>query len=238
MFKSRFKIGFTLVEMLVVMTILSVLIAVISSNFIEADRQKNDAKRKADLRNIQSALELFKNKYGKYPKGCNGATTALDQNNWSGQSGTSYACPSGSEQYITEAVDSEGNTRSFAEFMPVLPKDPKLNGADSGYVYTVNAEGTVYKIMALNTVEAEVVADTSVFTRCGVMIDDANECINVPDSASHAPINGVYNDRGGSKSPCNGTAASLSNDYALKGGYANGDSMRAREYYSDIIRCK
>jgi len=227
----RFKNGFTLVELLVVVSVIAILSAVLYANFNDAKKQSRDAERKSDLRNIQSALELFKNKYGDYPEGCNPAGS------WSGQIGTSYVCPGGVGQFI-KGRNVEGTYRDFAEFMPVLPADKKLNGVTSGYVYTVNAAGEVYKIMALDTVESEVVSETSEYARCGdITTNTTNECTNVPDSATHAPINGIYNDRGGTKTPCN-DISSLGNDYALRGGYASGVSMRAREYYSDIIRCK
>lgn len=219
--------GFTLTELLVVVSVIFVLSSVLYVNFNDARAQSRDAQRKADLRNIQNALELFKNKYGRYPGGCNPPSATLGDNNWSGHSGV-YACPSGGP-YITEAVDREGVTRSFSEFMPVLPKDPKLNVVNSGYVYTVNAEGSVYKIMALDTVEAENVNDSNPFARCQNLSDSTSQCAAVASGPT-----GASNQL---RAPCN-NAANFANDYALAGGYANGSTPAAIEYYTDIIRCK
>lgn len=172
--RLKFKNGFTLIEMLVVLTIVSILVAVLSANFIQADRQKNDAKRKADLTNLQNAIELYKNKYGKYPAGCKGA------GQWSGEAGSDVACSGGSNDYIVGLAP---------EFIPTLPVDPSLNGADSGYRYVTNSDGSVYKMVAKNTVESETVDDISTFrscdrisTMCLANINSNNSCAYNDDS--------------------------------------------------------
>ena len=57
--------GFTLIEVLVTVSIISILAAVIAINSVDAGKQSRDEKRQADIRNLQSALELYKNKYGR-----------------------------------------------------------------------------------------------------------------------------------------------------------------------------
>jgi prepilin-type N-terminal cleavage/methylation domain-containing protein len=139
--------GFTLVELMVVVSVLAVLSTILYANFSQARAQSRDAERKSDLRNIQSALELYKQKYGRYPAGCNGAGA------WSGElgSGVGYRCSSGSGAYI---VSPGGSYPALSpEFIPTLPTDPKLNGNGSGYMYVSNADGSVYKFMIRNTVE-------------------------------------------------------------------------------------
>ena len=97
------------------------------------------------MREVQTALELYNQKHNRYPERC-----VVAGENWSGQTGTSYECDDGTNQYIV------GDTgRLFNEFLVTLPQDDVLNGSDSGYVYTVNADGSVYKFMAKNTVEAD-----------------------------------------------------------------------------------
>lgn len=148
------RTGFTLIEVLVAVAIIAILAAVMYSNFGQSSAVTRDAERKADLRAVQSALELYKLKYGRYPERCAVTSPSMP---WSGQDGTSYECDDGSGQYIVGLAP---------EFMPVLPYDQKINGANSGYVYTTNTEGTVYKFMAKNTVESEVVGVKNELKSC------------------------------------------------------------------------
>lgn len=221
-------VGFTLVEIMVVASIIAILATIMYANFNQGSAQSRDAERKADLRNIQSALELYKNLNGRYPSGCNGPDV------WSGQIGTSYDCPT--------ATDSQYIIGLAPKFIPVLPTDPKLNGVNSGYVYTTDDEGMVYKIMAMDTVESESVGYTHSFSRCGDVGKSSNECASVPTSPA---VTFPYNTNGNVPAQCN-TPATYENDYALVGGYANGgisggsylDTEIAREYFSDIVKCK
>lgn len=149
--------GFTLIEVLVVIAIISVLAGAIAINSADSNKQARDEKRQADLRALQSALEMYKNKNGHYPAGCNSAGS------WSGQLGSGYDCGSGTEYIVGLAP----------EFIPVLPKDPKLNSsvAKSGYMYMVdhNTSGQVYKLMAMNTVESEIVTYSHPLKSCDVI---------------------------------------------------------------------
>lgn len=219
--------GFSVIELLVVVSIIGILSAVIYANLSEGSAESRDVQRKADLRTLQSAIELYKNDNGRYPEGCNAPGSI---GNWSGEPGSAYPCASGSSQYIVGLAP---------KYIPTLPTDPKLNGA-SGYMYTVDAEGMVYKIMAENTVESEDVDALHPFARCGNVADGSTECASVPTAVTG---NQPYNTAGNTPNECQYNV--YKNDYALSGGYANGgwsgvyrDSERAREYFSDKIKCK
>ena len=157
--------GFSLIELLVVIAIIGILSSVLYFNIKEGTAQSRDAERKSDLRNIQAALELYKNDVGRYPPGCNAVGF------WSGEIGTSYACPTGpNSQYIVKLAP---------KYLPTLPTDPKRNAsesngsgftaADSGYMYRTNTNGTVYKLVARNTVETETLNYESEFKACDVV---------------------------------------------------------------------
>ncbi len=149
--------GFTLIEVTVTVAIIALLSAGILFGISEASQKARDADRVADLRTLQSAIELYKQKYGQYPARCPNATPPV-AGGWSGQLGTDYACASGN-QYILGLAP---------EFISALPRDPKLNGTQSGYVYTVNPTGTVYKLMAKRTVESETVTYDHKLKSCDV----------------------------------------------------------------------
>jgi len=60
--------GFTLVELLIVISIIGVLTTLLMANFIGVRQRARDAQRKSDLRQIQSALELYRSDQGVYPQ--------------------------------------------------------------------------------------------------------------------------------------------------------------------------
>ncbi len=242
--------GFTFVEVLVVTAVLSIMAAVIILPVYQGLEQSRDADRQTDLSTLASAIELYKLENGRYPEGCN-PSSGMDVTNdshwlgvWSGQKGSGYDCIPASGEYIIGLAP---------EFIPVLPTDPKLNIDEtySGYVYTTNPEGTVYKLMALNTVEDEIVTYLHPLSRCGDINlgsgANGNECAIVPTPTGFYPNTnpscGTYNCFGSQAPSCD--TSEINNDYAVWGGYASGgrsgmwrDSEKAREYFSDQIRCK
>lgn len=60
--------GFTLIELLVAATILSVLAMIGIVSFTSANVRARDGKRKADMEQARSALELYRSDIGYYPK--------------------------------------------------------------------------------------------------------------------------------------------------------------------------
>jgi prepilin-type N-terminal cleavage/methylation domain-containing protein len=162
--KSSF--GFTFVELMVVVGLIAILAAVVIANLSDSSALSRDAERKADLTNLQTAIELYRNEHGRYPKGCNDANPGIDADGdgdftndgdaWSGEKGTNFECADGTGRYIVGLAP---------EFIKTLPTDPFIEAAerngsgevweDSGYVYLTNAEGTVYKMVIRNTIETE-----------------------------------------------------------------------------------
>ncbi len=63
---SSLESGFTLIELLIVIVIIGILSSFLLSNFIGVRQRARDAQRKSDLRQIQSALELFRADQGTY----------------------------------------------------------------------------------------------------------------------------------------------------------------------------
>lgn len=65
--KIKREKGFTLVELLVVLTIIGVLATILMVNFVGIRQRARDSQRKGDLLQIQSALELYRADQGTYP---------------------------------------------------------------------------------------------------------------------------------------------------------------------------
>ena len=63
----RDSAGFSLIELLVVISIIAVITAVGMTNFLGARERARDARRKQDLVQLKNALRLYYNDYNAYP---------------------------------------------------------------------------------------------------------------------------------------------------------------------------
>lgn len=149
--------GYTLIEVLVVLTIIGILsgmVVIATSIYYQTGR---DAKRQSDIRAIQGYIEQYRSREGRYPEACNGP------NNWSGAQNTgSYRCTNGSNSYIV----------GLDNFVSPLPSEVrKGNVTNGGYIYLVNADGTSYKLMVRDTVERTPVTPETPLSGC-----DRNLC--------------------------------------------------------------
>ena len=59
--------GFTLIELLVTISIIAILTTLLTANFIGARQRGRDGQRKANMFQLQSALELYRSDTGQYP---------------------------------------------------------------------------------------------------------------------------------------------------------------------------
>ena len=66
--QSNYKKGFTLLELLVVISIISLLATLALAQINNARENTRDARRKSDLRQIFTALELYYDDYNLYPR--------------------------------------------------------------------------------------------------------------------------------------------------------------------------
>ncbi|PJC55947.1 hypothetical protein CO026_02950 [Candidatus Kaiserbacteria bacterium CG_4_9_14_0_2_um_filter_41_32] len=186
--------GFTLIELLVTIAVIGILASIVYSNLSSTGGVGRDAKRKADLRNMQSAIEQYKNKKGVYP---------------------SEGCVVGSDGFSGENDCLAYISGLAPEFISVLPHDPKRL-TNVGYAYTTNSAGTVYKLMAVGTVESETVTSDSEFKSC----DTSGIC---PTSGS-----GV----------CSPSNSRYQKSYAVWGGYADGANDAAVKTNTAQVICK
>lgn len=115
------KQGFTLVELLIVMSIIGVLATLIGGNFLSAQIRGRDAQRKSDLKNVAQALEIFFSDYNKYPSD-NGSQIGGCQYNPA--TGDGPACAWGTGEF------SDGKT----VYMKTVPKDPS---GGKNYLYRI-----------------------------------------------------------------------------------------------------
>jgi type II secretion system protein G len=99
------NLGFTLIELLVVISIIGLLSSVVMASLSSARSKSRDTRRMADLRQIQTALEMYYDANGGYPVNTNGA--------W-GLSNTASSCGG----YWSDLVTA------LSPYMQALPNDP------------------------------------------------------------------------------------------------------------------
>jgi general secretion pathway protein G len=119
--KYNFRhLGFTLIEMLVVISIIGILATLVAANLNSARSRARDAERKSDLKNIETALRIYYNDKGSYPANDSGSQMkACDP-------GGTASCSWGSQWSVDSTV-----------YMQTLPKDP-LSPAQE-YRYTMGS---------------------------------------------------------------------------------------------------
>jgi len=66
---NRLNKGYTLLELLVALAIIGLLSSIILSSVNMARKKARDARRLSDMKQLQTALELYYSSYGRYPDG-------------------------------------------------------------------------------------------------------------------------------------------------------------------------
>ena len=141
---SSSKAGFTLIELLVVIAIIGILASIILASLNSATVKGRDTKRMSDLKQFQTALELYYDSHGNYPY-----TNCSGSNNW-----TSFDSPTYSSNLVCNTVGGAGQTLTLtmATYIGKLA-DPRSLGGDSGYLYRNNAGANDYCILFYRTPE-------------------------------------------------------------------------------------
>lgn len=110
--------GFTLIELLIVIVILGILATIGLTFFTSAQMRGRDTKRKNDLKQVATALELYYSDYSVYP------TASVD--------GKINGCPS----TTPTSCSWDGKTSEFTDgktmYMKMVPADPS---SSNGYYY-------------------------------------------------------------------------------------------------------
>lgn len=113
--------GFTLIELLVVVFIIGTLAALVIVNVSNARKSARDAKRVANIKSIQTALEMYNEKNGEYP-----------QIAWASNC---ISNPTGSQNNVANMTAGLGKYLvTDTGLLPSMPSDPKpIDNPASGY---------------------------------------------------------------------------------------------------------
>ena len=101
--------GFTLIELLVVIAIIGLLSSIVMVSLNTARGKARDAKRKADIRQVRLALEMYYDTNGRYP-----------------QAGS---CAYGSNCYVYSTAGAGWLPALSGTYMSALPLDPTNNAS-------------------------------------------------------------------------------------------------------------
>jgi prepilin-type N-terminal cleavage/methylation domain-containing protein len=129
------KQGFTLIELMVVMALLAILLGIGAGAFVSSLKKGRDNTRKANLRAITSALEMYYNDKGKYPVG--------------DSAGMIKGCGTDAERTVCPAANG-----AFQDETPTPPSPPTLYMAKlptdpvSSLKYYYVSAGASYQIYA------------------------------------------------------------------------------------------
>lgn len=114
--------GFTLIELMVVIAIITVLAAVGIVTYTTAQKASRNSKKLQDLKAVQSALQLYKVDNGTYPVTPENGSIPNSRCSSIGLSATNF---------ISDLVPA---------YMPAFPDNPSTNGVDKAcYVYSASA---------------------------------------------------------------------------------------------------
>ncbi|MDO8555486.1 MAG: type II secretion system protein, partial [bacterium] len=142
--KKHQPAGFTLIELLVVIAIIGLLSSVVFASLNSVRKKARDARRIADLKQIQTALEFYYDANKQYPQPSGGWGV------WSGRCST-YRSGDNYDNYILGLAPT---------YIPTLPRDPSY-GDTGGSCYLYNSTGEDYIVLAHGTMETIVGGDPS-----------------------------------------------------------------------------
>lgn len=166
------KRGFTLVELMVVIAIIGILTSIGIFAFLSSQQKSRDSRRKSDLSNVASALEMYNNDVGSYPLSGTGA-----------DEGTIKGCGDTTKTVCAWGTSFANTTK--ATYMIKLPVDPT-----SERTYYYEKSGSGYRLYA----RLENVQDSSIPTggskeyakTCGTGVQ-CNYVITSPNTVEPTP---------------------------------------------------
>jgi prepilin-type N-terminal cleavage/methylation domain-containing protein len=174
----NYKSGFSLIELLVVISIIGILVSILILNFDEARKNSRDKVRKSELKSLQLAIETYKSQNGVYPSQSSANCAVVDGATWTGP-GPQPAWATNCSDYIAGLVP---------DYISALPTDPNQEqDSGKGFIYMTDATHSSYKVMVHKSVEGQFVTSFGdEFSRC------PSSCTSCPTVAANQDVYAVY----------------------------------------------
>ncbi|MFH1956507.1 MAG: type II secretion system protein [Patescibacteria group bacterium] len=154
--KTKNQKGFTLLELLVVLAIITLIFSLILASTSTARKKARDSRRVSDFSEFVKALEMFYNKYGVYPCGdnYNAAENIFDDSSRScpfldGESYSGMNPPTSCSTFHSDTPCGNPEYGLYrAGFLSVFqPRDP-ISNSSYDYEYTVAPDRQKYLLQA------------------------------------------------------------------------------------------
>lgn len=168
--------GFTLVEIMVVVAIIGILATAGYINYNDSRVLARDKVRAASIKQLQLAINAYKDTFGGYPKaGCSAGA-----NQWTGPGPNGSTQDKSCDNYIEGLVP---------DFIPALPIDPRSeNEPGKGFMYRTDTTQQAYKLLINQSVEEALITSYAQdLARCQSSCGTA-QCGSDPETNTY----GVY----------------------------------------------
>lgn len=159
------KIGFTIVELLVVIAVIAILVAITVVSYGNVQKNARDTIRLDDISRIRGALELYKSQVGTYP------AANPDPATWERSTTNPTGFLSGLQSYI-------GN----------VPVDPKNTGTSYYFYYRYPSGNMSYSNCPAIKGDFYVLGINTMETKSGITSSPGWNC----DNGSYVPTNSTW----------------------------------------------
>lgn len=133
----KFQRAFTLIELIVVITIIAILISAISISWAKAQQKGRDARRKSDLKAVQQSLDTFYETTGAYPQDDFSGNITCSTNTGATELYDASTLGWGFPFVCTQTSSGQADT-----FLQPLPKDPVYQSTAGYYYQRTKLDGT------------------------------------------------------------------------------------------------